>query len=120
MKKLTFVLLLFITSFFILTSLNGCGDEDIVTNDPVTTTKGVFVLYEGAFGQPQSYDYAFIDTGLDTVFSNVYQNSNSGATLNSFLDGMQLVGNELFISAQGSFGQPGSMYKINIITEHWQ
>ena len=113
MKKLTLVLLLFITSFFIFTSLNGCGDEDIVTNDPVTTTKGVFVLYEGSFGQPQSYDYGFIDTGLDTVFSNVYQNSNGGSALNSFPNGMILSGNELFISAQGTFGQPGSMYKIN-------
>lgn len=116
MKKLTSVLLLFITSFFIFTSLNGCGDEDIVTNDPVTTTKGVFVLYEGSFGQPTSYDYAFIDTGLDTVFSNVYQNSNSGATLNSFPNGMVLSGNELFIASQGTFGQPGSMYKINSTT----
>jgi YVTN family beta-propeller protein len=116
MKKLTFVLLLFITSFFILTSLNGCGDEDMVTNNPVTSTKGIFILYEGAFGQPQSYDYAFIDTGLDTVFSNVYQNSNSGAALNSFPNGMLLVGNELFIAAQGTFGQPGSMYKINSTT----
>lgn len=113
MKKLISVLLLFITSFFIFTSLNGCGNEDIVTNNPVTSTKGVFVLYEGAFGQPQSYDYGFIDVTNDSVYSNVYQNSNGGAALNSFPNGMLLSGNELYISAQGTFGQPGSMYKIN-------
>ena len=113
MKKLTSALLLFITSFFILTSLNSCGDENIITNNPVTSTKGVFVLYEGAFGQPQSYDYAFIDISSDSVYSNVYQNSNGGSALNSFPNGMVLSGNELFIAAQGTFGQPGSMYKIN-------
>lgn len=116
MKKLTSALLLFITSFFIFTSLNGCGDEDVVTNDPVTTTKGVFVLYEGSFGQPQSYDYGFIDVTTDSVYSNVYQNSNGGSALNSFPNGMILSGNELFISAQGTIGQPGSIYKINSTT----
>jgi len=116
MKKLTSALLLFINSFFIFTSLNGCGDEDIVTNDPVTTTKGVFVLYEGSFGQPQSYDYGFIDVTTDSVYSNVYQNSNGGSALNSFPNGLQLLGNDLYISAQGTFNQPGSLYKINSTT----
>ena len=116
MKKLTSALLLFITSIFIITTLNGCGDEDIVTNNPVTSTKGIFVLYEGAFGQPQSYDYGFIDVSTDSVYSNVYQNSNGGSALNSFPNGMLLSGNELFIAAQGTFGQPGSMYKIDATT----
>jgi len=116
MKKLTSALLLFITSFFIFTSLNGCGDEDIVTNDPVTTTKGVFVLYEGSFGQPQSYDYAFINTDSGTVNSNVFQNSNSGLTLNAVPDGMQLVNGNLYIVSQGNFGSAGTIYKIDANT----
>ncbi len=115
MKKLISVFSFLIVSIFALTQFNGCSDE-IITTTPVTSTKGVFVLYEGTFGQPTSYDYAFIDTGLDTVFSNVYQNSNNGAALNSFPDGMQLQGNDLYICAQGSFGQPGSIYKINATT----
>lgn len=113
MKKLTmfpvFVLV------FTLFQFNGCGDE-VITNNPVTSTKGIFVLYEGSFGVPSSYDYAFIDTGLDSVFSNVYQNSNSGANLNSFPNGMMFNGNELFIASQGSFGQPGTIYKIDANT----
>lgn len=113
MKKLKIAFLLVFASLFIFISFNGCGDEDIVTNNPVTSTKGVYVLYEGSFGQPTSYDYAFIDTQRDTVFTNVYQNSNSGQTLNSFTDGMNIQGSELYISAQGTFGQPGSIYKIN-------
>ncbi len=116
MKKLILASIFVFASLFIFISINGCGDEDIVINNPVTSTKGVFVLYEGTFGQATSYDYAFIDTGLDTVFSNAYQNSNGGATLNSFLDGMMLSGNDLYITAQGSFGQPGSIYKINSAT----
>lgn len=112
MKKLTSVLffaLVFASSLYLI----GCGDDDIIQVTPVTTTEGVFVLYEGTFGQPTSYDYAFINVGNDSVFANVYQNSNGGAALNAFPNGMMLSGNELFISAQGSFGQPGSLYKIN-------
>jgi YVTN family beta-propeller protein len=108
MKKLIFVYLVLASIIY----FNGCSDE-VVTNNPVTSTKGIFVLYEGSFGQPTSYDYAFIDTGLDTVFSNVYQNSNGGAALNAFPNGMLLAANELFITGQGTFGQPGSIYKIN-------
>ena len=116
MKKFNSVFLFFITSFFIVTLFTGCGEEDIVSNNPVTTTKGVFVLYEGSYGQPTSYDYAFINTDSGTVSANVFQNSNSGQTLNSFLDGILLIGNDLYITAQGTYGQPGSIYKINSST----
>ncbi|HMQ80930.1 MAG TPA: hypothetical protein PKE39_05950 [Ignavibacteria bacterium] len=116
MKKLTSVLLLFITSFFIFTSLNGCGNDDIVTNDPVTATKGVFVLYEGSFGQPTSYDYAFINTDSNTVSTNVFQNSNSGLTLNAVPNGMQLVNGNLYVVSQGNFGSSGTIYKIDANT----
>lgn len=116
MKKLTAIFVLVLVSFFAANIFTGCGDEGIVQNNPVTTTTGVFVLYEGAFGQPTSYDYGFINLTNDSVYSNVYQNSNGGAALNSFPNGMQLSGNELFIAAQGTFGGPGSLYKINATT----
>jgi YVTN family beta-propeller protein len=115
MKKLIIVLPVLLISFFALTQFNGCGDE-VITNNPVTSTQGVFVLYEGSFGVPTSYDYAFINVNNDSVFANVYQNSNGGSALNAFPNGMLLSGNELFISAQGTFGQPGSLYKINATT----
>lgn len=115
MKKSIQSLFFVFISVFVFASFNGCGDE-VITNNPVTSTKGVFVLYEGVFGQPASYDYGFIDIANDTVYGNVYKNSNSGASLNSFPNGMQLNGNELFITAQGTFGQPGSIYKINSAT----
>ncbi|MBL8017764.1 MAG: hypothetical protein JNK43_10860 [Ignavibacteria bacterium] len=113
MKKFKSVFLFFITSFFIVTFFNGCGEEDIVTNNPVTTTKGVFVLYEGSFGQPTSYDYAFINTDSGTVSASVFQNSNSGMALNSTPDGMLINGSSLFVISQGTYGQAGTIYKIN-------
>lgn len=116
MKKLSmfffFVLAVFVSAFY----FTGCSDENVLQNNPVTTTNGVFVLYEGAFGQPNSYDYGFIDLTNDSVYTNVYQNSNGGAALNSTPNGMLLSGNELFICAQGTFGGPGSLYKINATT----
>jgi YVTN family beta-propeller protein len=115
MKKLTMLLTFVLISVFALSQFNGCGDE-VITNNPVTSTKGVFVLYEGSYGVPSSCDYAFIDTGLDSVFGNVYQNSNSGANLNSVPNGMFLSGNDLFIVSQGTYGQSGSMYRINATT----
>ncbi len=109
MKKLLAVLLVFASTVL----LNGCGDEDVVNNNPVTTTKGVFVLYEGVFGQPQSYDYGFIYTDSGTVNANVYQNSNGGANLNSVPNGMILNSLGLFVVAQGNYGGAGTIYKIN-------
>lgn len=114
MKKLTSVLffaLVFASSLYLI----GCGDDDIIQNNPVTTTQGVFVLYEGT-STPGSSDYSFISISNDSVSNAIYQNSNSGAFLNSVANGMLLNGNELFISAQGNFGQPGSLYKINATT----
>jgi YVTN family beta-propeller protein len=111
MKKLIFALTA-VVSLIALFNFNGCS-EDVVTIKPVTTTKGVFVLYEGVFPQAASYDYGFIDPSNGNVQPNVYQNSNSGAHLNSVPDGMLLSGNDLYITAQGTFSQPGSIYKIN-------
>lgn len=115
MKKLIFALLLFITSFFIFTSLNGCG-EDNNPLIPVSTHKGAFVLYEGMFGQPQSFDYGFINLENSTVNTNVFQNSNNGANLNSVPDGMITLGGYLFVTAQGNFGGQGTIYKIDAVT----
>ena len=116
MKKLTMALLFVFASFFILSSINGCGNEDVVNNNPVTSTKGVFVLYEGSFGQPTSYDYGFINIDSNSIRANVFQNSNSGATLNAVPDGMQLVNGKLFVVCQGNFGLAGSIYKIDAST----
>ena len=104
--------LLFCISYF-----SGCSN-DTITNTPVVTAKGIFVLYEGSFGQPTSFDYGFIDAASSSVQRNVYQNSNGGALMNSFPDGILLSGNNLYITAQGSFASQGTIYKINSSDNH--
>lgn len=115
MKKLNFALLLFITSIYIISSFSGCSDDNNPLI-PVLTHKGVFVLYEGLFGQPQTYDYGFINLNNNNVSVNVFQNSNNGTNLNAVPDGIQVYGKYLFIASQGSFGQQGTIYKIDAVT----
>jgi YVTN family beta-propeller protein len=110
MKKLFLFFVIIVSAVYLI----GCSEEDVI-NTPVTSTKGVIVLYEGLFNQPSSYDYAFINTDSNTVYSNVYQNSNSGAHLNAVPDGLVLSTN-LFVIAQGNFGHQGTIYKINSST----
>lgn len=111
MKKIILQALI-MTALFSMVYFSGCS-SDIITNTPVVTAKGIFVLYEGSFGQQTSYDYGFINPSNGSVQSNVYQNSNSGALMNSFPDGILISGNEIYITAQGSFAAQGTIYKIN-------
>jgi hypothetical protein len=108
-KKSILILILCCVIVFFYT----CQREEIINSNVISTT-GVFVLYEGQFGVPTSYDYAFINLTNDSVYTDVYQNSNGGAFLNAFPDGMKLYSNQdLYVTAQGNFGQPGTIYKIN-------
>jgi len=116
MKK-TILQSVFTAFLFSIIGFQGCSN-DTVTNTPVQSTKGVFVLYEGQFGQPTSYDYAFIDLSDTSVKTNVYQNSNNGALLNAFPDGMMILGTDLYITAQGGFASPGTIYKISSSNNH--
>jgi hypothetical protein len=111
MKKLIPVLLLVLVPIIYF---SGCSDEDnpII---PVTTASGIFVLYEGDFSDPTSYDYGFIDIASGNVTPKVFRSVN-GISLNKVPDGMLLHGNELYITAQGNFSGPGSIYRINSTT----
>lgn len=116
MKK-TILQSVFTAFLFSIICFQGCSNDTIV-NTPVQSTKGIFVLYEGQFGQPSSYDYAFINLLDSTVKTNVYQNSNNGALLNAFPDGMMILGTDLYITAQGGFASQGTIYKINSSDNH--
>ncbi|MGH2575053.1 MAG: YncE family protein, partial [Ignavibacteria bacterium] len=107
-KKFYLILVIILAIYFY-----SCSREEIV-NIPVITTQGVFVLYEGVFNQPGSGDYSFIHLSSGNVDTNVFQNSNNGANLGLFPDGMVLHLNQnLYITSQGNFGQQGRMFKIN-------
>jgi len=114
MKK---TVLLFVLPTIII-CVAGCDKDDPVGTNPVNSVKGVFVLYEGVFGQPSTYDYGYIDQLTGNVQANVYQNSNGGANLNSFPDGMLMNNNnrEILITAQGPYAGLGTIYKINSTT----
>jgi hypothetical protein len=88
----------------------NCSRDDMV-NTPVSTTRGILVLCEGGF-TPGSGDYAFINTVNDSVFNDVFKNSNNNANLGLFTDGMLLYGQSLYVTSQGSFGGPGRMFRI--------
>ena len=109
MKKSIFVLFVLVSTVYFF----GCSEEDII-NNPVTSTRGIYVLFEGLFNQPATYDYTYINIDSNVIYSNVYQNSNSGAHLNAVPDGMIAHSTGLYIVAQGNFGQAGTIYKINL------
>lgn len=104
-KTVQFIFLMFLA---VLTA--GCSRDEIITN-PVKTTQGILVLYEGGM-TPGSGDYSFINTTADSVYNNVYQNSNNNANLGIFPDGMFLYGQFLYITSQGNYGGPGKMFLI--------
>lgn len=90
----------------------GCSRDNIV-NTQVVSAQGVFVLYEGSFSAG-SGDYSFIDLSNDNVTNNVFQNSNSGAVLPLFPDGLNLYVNKyLYIVCQGNYGGHGKMFKVD-------
>jgi len=100
--------------------LAGCQREQVI-NVPVVTTSGVLVLHEGLFNNPNSYDYSFINLSNDSVYTNVFRNSNNGQTLNAFPDGMQLYQNRiLYVTAQGNYQSQGTIYKIDATTNGLQ
>jgi len=71
----------------------------------------MLVLYEGGL-TPGSGDYAFINTNNDSVYNDVYRNSNNNANLGLFPDGMYLYGQFLYVTSQGNYGGHGRMFKI--------
>jgi len=107
MKKKVFFISVILTLSILLFSCS----RDQVTNIPVSNTEGILVLYEGGM-TPGSGDYAFININIDTVFNDVYRNSNNNANLGLFPDGMYLYGQYLYVTSQGSYGGQGKMSMI--------
>lgn len=103
----------FFISYFVLLAVlvSGCSRDEI-TNIPVSSTSGILVLYEGGF-TPGSGDYSFINTSNDSVYNDVFKNSNNNANLGLIPDGMFLYGQYLYVTSQGSFGGQGRMFKIS-------
>jgi hypothetical protein len=97
--------------FYSLLFLAGCSKDESPIS-PISTYRGVFVLYEGT-SSPGSGDYAFIDFDDNSVSYDLFQNSNSNATLGLYPDGMMLYGTDLYVTSQGNYGHQGRMLRIN-------
>jgi len=111
LKSILFFISFFAASAFIF--ISGCSNDN-TTNIPVVTTTGVFVLNEGQYNVVTTSDYSFIDLSKGSVQTNVYQNSNGGATMNLVPDGMLLYNNTtLYIATQGNYGGQGTVFEIN-------
>ncbi|RPI17891.1 MAG: hypothetical protein EHM58_07640 [Ignavibacteriae bacterium] len=106
MKKTILLFVLIITAVI---QISCTRDEIIITT--TTITRGAIVLYEG-IGTPGSGDYSFINFDNDSISNDVFRNSNNGATLAAFPDAVFLYGLDMYIVAQGNYGQMGKMYKI--------
>ncbi|MCX7877016.1 MAG: hypothetical protein N2510_00075 [Ignavibacteria bacterium] len=110
MKTRIFIFILISSVIFYL---HGCSDSTVNPPPPPPTLNGIFILNEGTFGDPQSYDYSFINTSNDSVYSRVFRSANN-FSLNSFPDGMVLYrDNNLYVTAQGNYLSQGTIYKIN-------
>lgn len=107
MKKKVFL----VFGIVVLSALFLNCSRDEIMNSPVSSTQGILVLYEGGI-TPGSGDYAFINTNIDSVFNDVYRNSNNNANLGLFPDGMYLYGQYLYVTSQGNYGGHGRMFKI--------
>lgn len=93
--------------------LYSCSDSTVNPPTPPPTLQGIFILNEGTFGDPLSYDYSFINLSNDSVYSRVFRSANN-LSLNSFPDGMVLYrDNNLYVTAQGNYLAQGTIYKIN-------
>ena len=99
-------------SVFIFSSCKDNGTGPIVTP---TALHGVYISYENA--HVGGSDYCFIDLDKDTVFNNVYENTNGSA----FIDGpgkIALIGQNLYMVCAGAPSQGGRIYEVNTSNNH--
>ncbi len=89
-------------------TLISCSDNT-VTNNNVITTKGVFILSEGSM-TPGSAKLSYYDREKDSLYLNIFNPSNLGL----FPDGMIIYNDNLYITEQGNYNSPGTIYKTDM------
>lgn len=104
-KNLKLFLLIAVAVIF----LQGCSREEITGPGPgPEIDRGVYVLSEGN-GSPTSVALSYYNI-TDSMFT---QDLLSG-TIGSYPDGLIASGDQLFLSAQGNFGSPGKVYRLDL------
>jgi YVTN family beta-propeller protein len=106
MKKLTFVSLLLISSFFVFSSINGCGEESIVNPVYTTSTFGAYILSEGT--TPLNSRLSFYSTTRDSFYQNIYSGNLA------YPDGLVYYESDLYLVEQGpTFGGQGKLNQLD-------
>ncbi len=103
---------IFIIALFAIFFTSCSNDNSPTVTTPPISLKGVFVLYQSA--SAGGSDYCFVDAAKDTVFNNLFQNSNGGTALEYNPGGIVLKDNvNLTIVCAGQPNNNGKIYKIN-------
>lgn len=103
MKKPIILLILIISVFGL-----SCGDNS-VTNNSVVTTKGVFILSEGSM-TPGSAKLSYYDNEKDLFIPSIF----NPVSLGLFPDGLIITDGSLYITEQGNYNSPGTIYKTDM------
>ncbi len=87
----------------ILSSISACKNQ---VSDPVeppgSVSKGVYVLNEGNFGDPDGARLSFLDLLTDSVYFDLFEGANSGAHLGSTGDDLEIANGKIYALMSGS------------------
>lgn len=77
--------------------LTSCSDDDPVQPDlPDNSTNGVYIINEGGYGQNNS-SITYFDIENDSVYQNVFANSNNGLSLGDTGNDMDVYDNTAYV-----------------------
>ena len=93
-------LLLCLSSLF----LGACSDDTASPplEQPPPTSRAVYILNEGQYGDPGGARLTMYDAERDTVYRDVFESANDGAHLGSLGDDIVLHGEKAYIAMSGS------------------
>lgn len=84
--------------------LLACNDDPASppTSTPLPTSKAVYILNEGQFGDPAGARLTLYDIDRDTVYADVYESANGGSHLGSLGDDIAVLNGRAYIVMSGS------------------
>jgi YVTN family beta-propeller protein len=104
-KNIIMLIVLFTAAVY----FSGCSkDNPVITPVQLPSTKGAYILSEGSL-TPGASALSFYSSVKDSFYLSIFSNGNLGL----FPDGIQLYSNNLYITEQGNFGQPGKLHKLD-------
>ena len=106
MKKLKAVCFFIFASFYIITILSGCAEEQFISPLLIPYSNGAYILSEGT--NPSNSKLSYYSLTNDTFYQSIYSGSLA------YPDGILLHEDKLFIAEQGPvFGGQGKLYSLD-------